>query len=50
VKEMMRIYWSLMMFNTLWTEKHSPEKYQELLNHPGVHLIPEESEKEEEED
>ena len=37
-------------FNTLWKEKHSPEKYHELLNHPGVHLIPEESEKEEEED
>jgi len=35
-------------FNTLWTEKYSPEKYQELLNHPGVHLIPKESEKEEE--
>jgi phosphatidylserine/phosphatidylglycerophosphate/cardiolipin synthase-like enzyme len=27
-------------FNTLWTEKHSPEKYQELLNHPGVNLVP----------
>jgi len=36
-------------FNTLWEEKHSPEKYQELLNHPGVHLTPEETEKEEEE-
>jgi len=34
-------------FNTLWEEKHSPEKYQELLNHPGVHLTPEEPEKEE---
>ncbi|HKK82798.1 MAG TPA: phospholipase D-like domain-containing protein [Atribacterota bacterium] len=37
-------------FNTLWEEKHSPEKYHELLNHPGVHLIPEESEKEETKD
>jgi phosphatidylserine/phosphatidylglycerophosphate/cardiolipin synthase-like enzyme len=36
-------------FNTLWTEKHSPEKYQELLNRPGVHLVPKESEKEKEE-
>ena len=27
-------------FTTLWAEKHSPEKYQELLNHPGVHLAP----------
>jgi phosphatidylserine/phosphatidylglycerophosphate/cardiolipin synthase-like enzyme len=34
-------------FNTLWEEKHSPEQYQELLNHPGVHLTPEEPEKEE---
>jgi len=31
-------------FNTLWEEKHSPEKYQELLNHPRVHLVPDESE------
>jgi len=36
-------------FIILWEEKHSPEKYQELLNHPGVHLVSEESEKEEEE-
>jgi phosphatidylserine/phosphatidylglycerophosphate/cardiolipin synthase-like enzyme len=27
-------------FNTLWTVKHSPEKYKELVNHPGVHLKP----------
>jgi len=24
-------------FNTLWEEKYSPEKYQELLKHPGLH-------------
>jgi len=36
-------------FNTLWDEKHNTDKFQQLLNHPGVHLTNDESKKKKEE-